>query len=124
MGAAGWTPADPPRNMGGMSTTSKQQRRLSDEAFDALCRAYYVDNHTGGNLHVVLDEEGTSDFCLGICLSAALLDSDWVAVAIIDEMLRMPERDRQAYHDFVNARAEARRRGEPDSEYVMFSSTP
>jgi hypothetical protein len=103
---------------------AKMPRTMSDAAFDALCEAYYVDNPSGGNLHVVLDEGGTSDEILYASLSHAILNGDLVGVAIAAEMLRMDEDDRKAYEQFVTARAERRRRGEPDDPDPTFSLVP
>lgn len=64
-----------------------------------LIKPYYVNNPSGGSLHIVLDDGNTEDSNLDFCILYALEEGDYSAVVIGGFLLAMTEDEREELYE-------------------------
>lgn len=59
-----------------------------------LCKAYYKQNTTGGNLHIILDDGNVEQDNLDFCKKEAEKNGDTAGLEILKELQHMTELER------------------------------
>jgi len=65
------------------------------EPFIALCKEYYIENGTGGSLHIVLDDGNLAKHHIDWCAGYACGSKDWAGDDIANLMIWMTSKQRR-----------------------------